>query len=93
LHKDICFCEHFQDEVPVLCILDIETNRFLAAIQPYEIRALPLNGVVVAAREIADRTFNLNDAGPRVGEESGAEWRRNGLLKRYDQQAIKWLRH
>ena len=52
----------------ILVVLEVEDERFLAAVEPHEIGALAVHVSVVAAGEIALRAFDLDDAGARVGE-------------------------
>ena len=47
---------------------EIEHDRFLAAVEPDEIRALAVHDVIVVAREIALRPLDLDDARAGVGQ-------------------------
>ena len=69
------------------------TTRFLAAVEPDEIGALALRQRVIAAREIALRPLDLDDARAGVGEAARAHRRGDGLFERDDENAFQWQRH
>ena len=51
-------------------------------------RALAMHDVVVMAREIAFRAFDLDDTRAGIGEAAGALRRGDGLLHRDDEEAF-----
>jgi hypothetical protein len=68
---------------------NVEDDRFLAAIQPDEIGALPVRHRIVAAREISRRSFDLDHSRACVGETRSAERRRDRLFERDDENALE----
>ena len=66
---------------------EIEHHRFLAAVEPDEIAALAVHEIVIAAREIAFRPLDLDDARAGIGEPAGAHRRRDRLFERDDEEA------
>ena len=74
-------------------LVEIEHQRFLAAVEPDEIGALALRQRVVAAREIALRPLDLDDARAGVGEPARAHRRGDGLFERDDEEAFERKRH
>ena len=70
-------------------VLDVEDDRFLAAVEPDEPGALAIHHMIVKPREIALRPLDLDDARARVGEPAGGEGRGDGLLDRDHQEACE----
>ena len=68
-------------------LVEIEHDRFLAAIEPDEIAALAVREIVVAAGEVAFRPLDLDDARAGIGEPARAHRRRDRLFERDDEQA------
>jgi hypothetical protein len=66
LHENVGLAEHGAQQLGVLGFLDVEDDRFLAAIQPDEIGALAMRHRIVTAREIAGGPFDLDHARARV---------------------------
>src|ERR1700733_1114472 len=75
----------------VLCILDVQDEAFLAAVEPDEIARRAMHGGVIAAREIAFPPLDLDDPSPGIGETRGAVGRRNRLLQGDHQQTAQRL--
>ena len=61
----------------------VELHRLLAPVQPDEVAGLAEHGPVVVPGEVAGaRSLDLDDPGAEVGELTGGEGRRDGLLQR-----------
>jgi hypothetical protein len=86
LHEDIGAFEHGDKEAPIHRNGEIEHHRFLAAIEPNEIAALAMHQRVVAAREVAFRPFDLENARARIGKPASTHRRSHGLFERNDEQ-------
>ena len=85
--------EQGMDERHVRRLLDVDNDRFLAAVEPDEIGALAFHGMVVVAREVALGALELDHAGAEIGEARGAEGRRDRLFQRDDQLALQGREH
>ena len=68
-------------------LVEIENDRFLAAIEPDEVGALAVHDMIVAAREIAFRTLHLDHARAGIRHPAGALRRRDRLFERDDEDA------
>jgi len=53
--------------------LQVKTDALFAAVEPHKVARLAEHGIVVAAREVALGTLDLDDAGAEVGELAGGE--------------------
>ncbi len=71
----------------VLGFVEIEHDRFLAAIEPDEIAALAVHEIVIAAREVAFRPLDLDDARAGIGQPARAHRRGDRLFERDDEEA------
>ena len=71
--------------------LEVQRDRFLAAVDPDEVGGLAVDRAVVAACEIAFGSLDLDDTRARVGQAAGAVGRGDRLLHRDDQQAFERL--
>jgi len=94
LHEHVGLREHGRQQRLVVGAREIEHQRFLAAVEPDEIRAFSLRApagwdreLVVVAREVAFGPLDLDHARAGVGEAAGAHGRRHRLLQRHHQQA------
>ncbi len=87
LHEYVGAREHRAEQRLVVGLGQIEHDQFLAAIEPDEIAALAVHEVVVAAREIALRPLDLDDARAGIGEPARAHRRRDRLFERDDEKA------
>ena len=96
LHEHVGLGEHRREQRLVVGAREIEHQRFLAAVEPDEIRALALRAsagrgwhgeLVVVAREVALGALDLDHARAGVGEPARAHGRRHRLLQRHHQQA------
>jgi len=94
LHEHVGLGEHRREQRLVVFAREIEHQRFLAAVEPDEIRALAgamtvagFRQLVVVAREVALGPLDLDHARPGVGEPASAHGRRHRLLQRHHQQA------
>ena len=65
----------------IVRILEIQHQGFLAAIEPYEVRAPAIDGTVVVAREVSPFPFDFDDPGTGIGETRRAERCRYRLLQ------------
>src|ERR1700722_18312602 len=86
LNKYTGAVQHPAEQRLVRGLGQIEHDRFLAAIEPDEIAALAVHEVVVAAREIALRPLDLDDARAGIGEPATAHRRRDRLFERDDEK-------
>src|SRR6185312_4802531 len=77
----------------VLGLCEVERDRFLAAVEPDEMRAFAVHDVVVVAREVAFGPLDLDDARAGVGQAAGALRRGDGLFDRDDEKSGKGKRH
>src|SRR5262249_8492252 len=66
---------------------EIKHHGFLAAVEPDEIGALAVDDIIIAARKIAFRPLDLDDACTCVGEPARTHRRRHRLLERNDEEA------
>ena len=89
LHEHVGLREHRGEQRLVVGLREIEDDQLLAAVEPDEIGALAVRDVVVAAREVALRALDLDDARAGIGEPAGAHRRGHGLFERDDQQAFE----
>ena len=87
LHEHVGLRQHRLEQGLVGGLHEIEHDGFLAAVEPHEIGAFAVDERVIAAREVAFRTLDLDDAGARIGEPAGAHGRRHRLLQRHDEEA------
>jgi hypothetical protein len=63
--------------------------RLLAAVEPHEVRCEAVHNAVVVAGEVAvTRSFDLDDAGAKVGEVAGGERAGDSLFERPDCDAV-----
>ena len=94
LQEDVRAVDQAADDLAALRGLEVDGERFLAAVEPDEVRAGAVDDVVVAAREVAAvDAFHLDDAGPEVGEVAGGQRGSDGLLDRDDGDALEWKAH
>ena len=70
----------------VVRVLDVGDQALLAAVQPDEIAGQAVGRLVVAAREIAFRALDLDDARAGVGKAGAAIRRGDRLFQRDDKQ-------
>ena len=87
LHEDVGAGDDAVQQGVVAGILDVEDDRFLAAVEPDEPGALAIHHMVVKPREVALRPLDLDDARARIGEPAGGEGRGDGLFDRDHQEA------
>jgi hypothetical protein len=87
LDEHVGLGQHGFEQRLVFRLGQIHHHGFLAAVEPDEIGALALRQRVIAAREIALRPLDLDDARPRVGEAARAHRRGDGLFERDDEEA------
>ena len=86
LHEHIGAREHGGKQRLVLGLAEIEHDRFLAAVEPDEITALAVDEIVVAARKIALRPLDFDDARAGIGEPTRAHRRGDRLFQRDDEK-------
>ena len=87
LHEHVGLREQRREQRAVLALAEIEHDRFLAAIEPDEIRALAMHMIVVMAREVALRPLDLDHARAGIGEPAGRLRRRHRLFERDHEDA------
>jgi hypothetical protein len=87
LHEHIGLGQHGFEQCLVIRLGKIEHNRLLATIKPDEIGAFAMDDVVVIAREITFRAFDLDHARARIGETAGTLRCRHRLLDRNDEKS------
>ncbi len=87
LHEHVGAREHRREQRLVVGAREIEHHGFLAAVEPDEIAALAVHQIVIAAREIALRPLDLDDARAGVGEPARAHRTGDGLFERDDEEA------
>ena len=69
LHEHVRGGDEPVQQLPTACVLGVERQRLLVAVHPHEVRAEPVDAVVVAAREVAGvRPLHLDHARAEVGE-------------------------
>ncbi len=93
LHEDVGARQDAAQKRRVGRVLDIENERFLAAVEPQEIGAPAMRDVVVAAGEVALLALDLDDPRAGIGEARGAERRGDRLFERDHQHAGQCLSH
>ena len=86
LHEHVGARQQDAQQALVVVLGEVEHDRFLAAIEPHEIRALAVHHVVIEAGEVAFRPLDLDDARTGIGQPAGAGRRRHRLLKRHDEE-------
>ena len=72
---------------------EVGDDRLLAAVEPHEVRAQPVDERVVGAREIALGPLQLDHPRPGVGQLAARHRRGNGLVEREHQRSCEWLGH
>ena len=68
LDKHIGFGKHGRKQRLVRIVLQVQTDRLLATIQPDKIGAVPVDQRIIPAREITLGAFNLDHAGAGIGK-------------------------
>ena len=87
LNEDVGTREHRTEQRLVARFGKIEHDRFLATVEPDEIAALAVHQIVVAAREVALRPLDLDDARAGVCQARRTHRRRDRLFERDDEEA------
>ncbi len=93
LNEDISAADHLAENGAVMFLLQVEADRFLAAVEPDEIGALTMHQVVVLAGEIAFGPFDLDDARAAVRELAGEIGGSNSLFYGNNQQSVEIRSH
>ena len=93
LHENIGLSQHAFQQGLIGFLLQVEMNGLLAAIEPDEIRALPLRCIVIMAGKIAVRSLDFDDARAGIRHPAGAHGACDGLLKRNDQFSLQRQNH
>ena len=78
--------DHRVEQREIVAAPQIETDRFLAAVQPDEISTLTTDNPIVAARKVSLGRLDLHHPRAEVSEPAGAERCGDGLLERYHQE-------
>ena len=93
LDQHVGLADQAMQQREVVGLLEVEHDRLLAAVQPDEIAREPVDVAVVAAREIAFRPLDLDDARAGVGQPRRAVGGGHRLLDAHHQQAVQRSRH
>ena len=90
LHQDVGAIDELPEDRPCLRVLEVEGHALLRPVAPEEVRRLPVDALVVGAREVAAaRALDLDHPGAEVGELAGAERGGDRVLERDDGEAGK----
>jgi|GEM_PF-6614406 len=89
LDQHVGLLDHRCQDLFVLCRFEIQTNRFLAPVQPDEIGTSALGMGIIAARKIPFRPFDLDDPSPSIRKLAGGIRSRHGMFDRHDQKAFQ----
>ncbi len=89
LDEDVGARQQPLEQRQVVGALDVERERFLAAVDPDEVGRLAVHRAVVAAGEVALVALDLDDARAGVGEAAAAVGGGDGLLERDHQHALE----
>jgi hypothetical protein len=91
LDHDVRLAQQTFKYLPGGLVLDIEGQRLLVPVEPYEVRRHAVDGVVVLAREVAaDPVLYLDHPCAEVTEVPAAKRRRDGLLEGDHGQSGQW---
>ena len=91
LHEDVGAREQPREDAGRFRPLQVQRQRLLRPVQPDEVAREPLDGRVVAAREVAAvGPLDLDHARAEVGELPRRERRGDGLLEGDDGDAFQW---
>ena len=94
LQEDVGLVDQASDDVAALLALEVDGQRFLAAVEPHEVRAGAMDDMVVATREIAAvDALDLDDACPEIGEVTGGKRCGDRLLDRDDRHPLERKGH
>ena len=90
LHQHIGLAQQSLQQRRGFRMLDVERQALFRAIGPDEIGRLAEHPLVIGAGEIADlRAFDLDHAGPLVGQMAGADRCGHGMFQRQDGDAVE----
>ena len=90
LNEHVGLADQSAENLGDLGILHVERHAFLRAVEPYEIRRLPVDRLIVIAREVTDlRPLDLDHARTEIRELTRCERRSDRLLERYYSYSIK----
>jgi hypothetical protein len=82
LHQDIALCDHLENGLPCSGVFKVENDTPLIAIEINEPRSYPsFKGDVEVAHDVATGRLKLNNVGPQVTHEHGAERTSNGTAE------------
>jgi hypothetical protein len=76
------------DKPLVVIAPQVGDERFLTPVEPDEISALALRDAVVAAREVAARSFDLDDARAGIGHPAGTQRRGHRLFQAKNEESV-----
>ena len=93
LHEHVGLGEDRLEQPSVLGPGQVRDHRLLAAVEPDEMRALPVDDGVVVAREIALGALELDHPRARVRQLAARERRGHRLVQREDEGAGEWFSH
>jgi hypothetical protein len=90
VQEDVGARDQARQHIGRLRTLEIERERFLRPVDPDEVTGLTLDRTVVTAGKVTDaRSLDLDDTCTEIGELPAGKRRRNCLLDRDDEQALK----
>ena len=93
LDKDIGLFQRPFEHLAVGILAQVEADGFLAPVQPDEIGAFAVHKVVIGAGKVALGAFDLEHAGPGLGQAAGQVGGGDGLFDGDDKKAIQILCH
>ena len=93
LHEHIGLGQDRLEQALVVGLAEIGDHELLAAVEPGEVRALPMHEVVVVAGEVALGPLQLDHARARVRQLAAGQRRGHGLVEREDERAGEGFGH
>ena len=86
LHEHVGLRDHPECDLTAPVGFQVDADRFLAPVEPHEVRRQPVHGGVVVAREVAlAGALELDHPGAEVGEVTRRHGGGDGLLERGDE--------
>ena len=89
LDEHISAGDHRSEDGLILVLPQVQTDRFLAAVEPDEIGAFAVHDGIVRPREIPLCPFDLDDPGAGIRQPGCAIRRRDGLLHGDDEHPVE----
>jgi hypothetical protein len=91
LDEDVGLGQHALEQRLVPGLLQVETQRLLAPVEPDEIGAVAVHQPVIAAREVALGALDLHHARAGVGQAARGVGRGHGLFQGHHEKAFQVL--